>query len=289
MDFKSGDVEMVINMSARIRKEERGRLIDPVIRHEWFRPLEGGGSPDNCAVLLIHGFGGTPQDLRPIFEMVQAQDRSVRGFVLPGHCGRSVREMKDVGREDYREEALKHLNHLAQHHPAGVDVVGFSVGGVIAMDIANEPRVRSVTLINPFTTVPMKWYYGLTPRRWSNILGSVAPYVPKFGKGDILDPKGYERYEPSYNSTSVVAYKRIQDYATDVWETVDKIHIPVCFAYSPQDSVSDPAKMSKEARRICSKPYDRTVVCKYSGHIITYDYDCESLLQQIELFWRSIN
>lgn len=255
-----------------------------------FQALECSGSPNKPGVLLIHGFGGTPQDLLPIFEAAQAQDRSVRGFVLPGHCGRSICEMKGIRREDYRKEALKHLSYLVQHHPAGADVVGFSVGGVIALDIVKELGVRSLTLINPFTTVPMKWYYGgFSPRRWSDVLGGVLPYVPKFAKGSILDPKGYERYEPSYNSIAVQAYKEVQDYATDVWKTADKIRVPVCFAYSPQDTVSDPVKMAKEAIRLCYKPNDRTVVCKYSGHIITYDYDCENLVRQIECFWRSID
>ncbi len=280
---------MALSMKTRIRREERGRLMDPIIRHEWFRPMVGIGDSDKPAVLLIHGFGGTPSDLRPIFEKVLDRGRSVRGFVLPGHCGRSVREMKDVTREDYRKETLRQLESLVTHHPAGVDVVGFSVGGVIALDIANEPGVRSVTLISPFTTVPMKWYYGLTPRRWSDLLEGVSPYVPKFTKGDVLDPKGYKRYEPSYNSTSVRAFKGIQDYATDVWKKADKVRVPICFAYSPKDRVSDPSKMAKEAKRICTRPLDRIILCKYSGHIITYDYDCETLLNQIELFWQSVD
>ena len=279
---------MILNMGTRIRKEERGRLMDPVIRHDWFRPLESGGSPHKPAVLLIHGFGGTPHDLKPVFDAAQANDQTVRGFILPGHCGRSVREMHDIKRQDYYETAKQQLEWLSKYHPEGVHVVGFSVGGVIGIHLANLPGVRSVTLINPFTTVPHKWYYGMSPRKWSSVLGKVLAYVPKFSKGDILDPHGYQRYEPSYSSTSVAAYRLIQDYASDVWETADQIQVPICFVYAPQDSVSDPVKMAEQAARICTKSHDRIVVCKYSGHIITYDYDCKSAVNQIESFWRSL-
>lgn len=280
---------MVFNITKRIRQEEVGRLRQEEFREKWFEPLFWGGNPNNPSTLLIHGFGGTPQDLKPVFDLSQNLDRTTCGFVLPGHCGTSVRDLAKVTQQDYRENAAQQLGWLHKFHPEGVDVVGFSVGGVIALDIANEPGVRSITLINPFTRVPNPWYcFGVSVRRWSDVLGGVVRYAPKRSKGHILDKNGYKAYEPSYNFVCVDAYKRIQDYATDVWGRTTGVKTPVCYIYAPQDAVSHPGLMAQEANRLCIKDKDRIVVCKYSGHIITFDYDATTLVQEIDNFWKSL-
>lgn len=44
--------------------------------------LEAG----DCALLLIHGFTGSPGHMRPVGEAVHAAGFTVRGIALPGHC-----------------------------------------------------------------------------------------------------------------------------------------------------------------------------------------------------------
>ena len=53
------------------------------IHHEnaWPFFLEGG----EHAVLLTHGFTGTPAHMRPLGEYLHAQGFTVQGILLPGH------------------------------------------------------------------------------------------------------------------------------------------------------------------------------------------------------------
>jgi esterase/lipase len=90
-------------------------------------------------VLLVHGFSGTPGELRPLAERLADQGYSVEAPLLAGHGG-SQEELATVTWRDWVLSARTALEALrARCHT--IAQVGFSMGGAITLYMAaHRPR-----------------------------------------------------------------------------------------------------------------------------------------------------
>jgi len=120
---------------------------------------ELGGPPDAQAVVLIHGFSVPYYVWDPTFAGLTAAGLRVLRFDLFGR-GYSDRPDTEYNLDLFRRQLLGLLDALALTQP--VDVVGLSMGGPIAVTIADRhpERVRRLVLIDPagmpFPTSPLK-------------------------------------------------------------------------------------------------------------------------------------
>src|SRR5215213_10464448 len=79
------------------------------------------------AVLMLHGFGDTPQTLEYLAAFVHAQGWAVRAPLLPGH-GRSLHEFAASRAEDWISFARAELTALRARYDT-IAAVGLSMGG----------------------------------------------------------------------------------------------------------------------------------------------------------------
>lgn len=107
--------------------------------------------PDVCggtAVLLLHGFTGTPWEVLPLAESLAERGYAVRVPRLPGH-GTTPEAMAFVTWRDWEAHALAELDALAGAEQ--VVVGGLSMGGLLAMRLAlkRPRRVAGLVLLAP--------------------------------------------------------------------------------------------------------------------------------------------
>jgi carboxylesterase len=103
------------------------------------------------AALLVHGFGGTPAEMRPLGERLNAQGWAARGVLLPGF-GVDFASLGSVGRREWVERLRGELRDLQRQHER-VALIGFSMGGALGVNIAIETPPAALVLINPFTKI----------------------------------------------------------------------------------------------------------------------------------------
>lgn len=102
----------------------------------------GSGEP----LLLIHGIGHRRQAWYPVLDQL-AQHYDVILVDLPGHGESSSRINRAIPIKDaIRHELQVLLEHLGVERP---HVVGNSLGGLIALEMANDGLARSVTALSP--------------------------------------------------------------------------------------------------------------------------------------------
>jgi len=104
------------------------------------------GGPVGC--LALHGFGGSPAEIAPILAVLADRGLTVSAPVLPGHGG----TRPDLAHTRFRhwvrgaEEALAELAGVCTQ----VHLLGFSMGGLVALHLAARRAVVSVcTLAAP--------------------------------------------------------------------------------------------------------------------------------------------
>jgi carboxylesterase len=114
------------------------------------------------ACLLIHGFSGSPAEMRPLGEALAAHGLRVYGVAITGHTGSPEELLRSTHRQ-WLASAEAGLAELA-HYPT-VFVVGLSMGGVLALSLTiNHPeRIQAVIALSTPTRFNDGWQTRLVP------------------------------------------------------------------------------------------------------------------------------
>lgn len=100
------------------------------------------------AVLLIHGFPGSPAEVRPLAQEIHQSRWTVEGLLLPGF-GPQINQLPTTTADDWISAAEYQLRELKKkHHP--VVIGGFSMGAAISMVVASRNEVDGAVLISPY-------------------------------------------------------------------------------------------------------------------------------------------
>lgn len=229
--------------------------------------FEGAGS--ETGVLLVHGFTGSPQSMRPWGEHLAAQGWTVIAPRLPGH-GTSARDLAETTGEDWYVEAEMGLVGLAERC-SSVFVCGMSMGGTIALDLAarQSERVAGLVVVNGSV-------YSEDPRaRLAPLLGKL-PFSVKGIGSDIADPA---QKELCYERVPLKAASASLAYMNLVKHRLGDVHAPMLLFGSRQDHVVPPGNTSFIAEHVSSGEVE-VVWLDRSYHVATLDYDAPVIFER---------
>lgn len=113
------------------------------IEHEPFI-WEGGES----AALLVHGFPGTPADVRVLAESMLHAGWTVEALLLPGF-GTEIETLPERTSAEWVQAICESLVALQSRY-APVVLVGYSMGGALALQAAMGNMPDGVILLAPF-------------------------------------------------------------------------------------------------------------------------------------------
>lgn len=133
------------------------------------------------AVLLVHGFPGTPAEMRPVGRIFADAGWSVRGLLLPGF-GAELPTLGDKAHTDWNAAIDTALAELRQQY-ACIVIAGNSFGGALALRAAAVHPVDGVVLFAPFWRVD-SWLEGLFP-----VAERAFPHIRPFARADFTDAR----------------------------------------------------------------------------------------------------
>ena len=112
-------------------------------------------------ILLIHGLGGTPVELRFISQSLARAGHSVYCCQLAGHCGTPEELRRSTWREWY--ETVERAHDQLKEHCDIIIAGGLSMGGILGIHLAqNRPEaVHGLLLLAPTLKLDgwsMPWY-----------------------------------------------------------------------------------------------------------------------------------
>lgn len=230
-------------------------------RHEAAGTAGGPGSPGAVAVLLCHGFTGSPQGLRQWADDLAAAGLSVRLPRLPGH-GTRWQDLATTGWQDWVATVTAELAEL-RATGAHVVVGGLSMGGALALRLAADHPgdVAGLVLVNPAVALG-------DPRLLAvPVLRFLRPSVPGIG-GDVRDGTPELAYE---HVPLHALHSSLRGYA-QVRRDLHRVTAPVVLLRSAVDHVV-PARSSAVVLAGISSTDVREQVLANSWHVATLDAD----------------
>lgn len=233
-----------------------------------------GGS---VAILMVHGFTGSPVSVRPWAEGLHQRGFTVRVPLLPGH-GRTWQEMNETAWPDWFEEIEKNLLDLQREHQR-IFVAGFSMGGALSLKLAMKYRekIEGLLLVNP----------SVHDRR---PIISLVPFLKYFvpsvgGRGTDVAAPNPPRH--SYGRTPLKALASLRHLWRDVERNLHQIDQPLMIGYSIHDHVVDPSNSETVIDNVSSIDI-REVIFENSFHNVALDHDIEFLIEESHAFIQDV-
>ncbi|MCI3920337.1 alpha/beta fold hydrolase [Paenibacillus sp. TRM 82003] len=213
------------------------------------------------ACLLLHGFTGGPYEVKPLAEHLAACGYACAMPTLPGHDG-PLRSLHTVRRDAWLREAEAAAAAMTERF-GSFDLVGFSMGGLIAGYLANRYPVRRLALLN--TAV-----YYVSPGRF------VRNAMKQLKEGN------WRRLSAKHGTPlgAVVEFTRL---VRELKPELARIKAPTLIAQGELDEVVHPRSASYIASKLKGKK--EVVVLPNSQHMICLGPDSKQLFGQIERFF----
>lgn len=246
--------------------------IDPIYK----RGTNGAG------VLLIHGFTGTPDSMRPLANALHAEGFTVSAPLLAGH-GTTVEDCARTGSPDWFQSVQKAYMELHEKC-SKIFVAGLSLGALLTLKLAIEfPQSLSglACLATPLYLKP--WVRRLLPVVWHTPIRRVWRIQKKFGV-DIKDQAAKENFW-NYDAMPISCIVSLMHLQAAVREQLARIQTPLLLVHSRHDSTAPFDSMGIVAKEV-SSTITETVVLENSYHVITLDYDKDLLNQKVCAFFR---
>jgi carboxylesterase len=227
--------------------------------------------------LVLHGFTGNPQSMRPLAEALAATGFTVELPRLPGH-GTSVEDMATTRWEDWSVAADDAYRDLAGRCDK-VIVVALSMGGTLAVWLASRhPEIAGLALVNPVVQ-PLDASITEFARDLAQ-LGET--FMPGIGS-DIADP---DQHELAYEQTPVLCLLSLASAIEELSISLPEITMPLLLMNAPQDHVVPPTNSDLLAAAVRG-PVERVSLDR-SFHVATLDFDRDLIQERVVEFAQRI-
>jgi carboxylesterase len=227
------------------------------------------GSEVGC--LLIHGFSGAPQNIRPLGDFLARRGLTVLAPRLAGH-GTSVDDFEKSGPEDWIATVEGGLDQL-KRSCSSVFAIGVSMGGTLALHLAatrgadlagvgsiNAPVGDLPALEAAASSLPPG---GRMPAPWAN--------DPRMLTKDLASA------DISYGEIPKGCLERALVFCKATEGELGQIRVPTCVFSSRDDVVVPPATGQHIVDLLTAAPEKRLVDLLDSAHDATLDFDLERI------------
>ncbi len=224
-------------------------------------------------VLCIHGFTGGPFEVEPFSDFLMEQtDWLVEIPTLPGHGEKLA--LKSIVAESWMMEAelaLKRLKKAADR----IIIVGFSMGGLIAMYLAMRYKVDRLVLLSAAAKY-------ISPVQ---MFKEVQEAVKDAMSGKIAKNSLFHLYEYKLTHTPISSAVEFLRVVKMVEPYYDKIKVPVCIVQGGRDGIV-PASAADFIYNHIGSIEKQMIHSETGKHLICYSEDRLKWFEEVLGFMR---
>lgn len=244
---------------------------------EWLGPEP---SPERPGCLLVHGFTGTPRDVRPLGEHLVGLGWPVAVPRLRGH-GESWRALAPARLAHWREDVARAARAIHERSGKPVQLVGLSMGALLCFDLARRdvvPVASVVSMAAPLELGPA----ARTLAGWS------ARLDPDQAHG-LAWPKATSRVSPDDgarsgpDATPLRALHELFGLMDEVRANLDAIDVPVLVLQGRRDPTASADNATRLANRL-KRARVRLVVLDEGEHVLPRSRSAARVAAEVETF-----
>lgn len=262
------------------------------------QPFSFNPEARDIGVLCVHGFTGSPAELRPLGEFLAAQGYAVEAPLLPGHGG-MPHELKGFRWTDWVGAARRAYEGLSARC-ATVFVAGLSMGGLIALHLAatqpvpnlrgiivmaapagiNDPRMKLVSIARFF----IPYHYPLKGLDFSSpeVRAGMQKRLAAFGTLNLDDPQVQRAIVESVRIPLDAIHELIQ-FNQRVMRELDQVKTSALLVQGRLDQVVQADSADLIAARLGTAD-KRVIWYPNSAHELPLEPDAPALFADVETF-----
>jgi carboxylesterase len=249
---------------------------------ETAEPFFFPGDPKKPGCLLVHGFTGTPKEMRWMGEYLVERGYTVLGIRLTGHATRP----EDMIRSRYTDwlASVEDGYSLLRGAVQEIFLAGLSMGGTLSLTFAADfPVAGVIAMSTPYALPP-------DPRiRLTKILAPVVPYLAKTktpGEG-WFDKAAWESHV-AYPKNPTRSIAELFPLLEEMRAALPRIRVPVLLMHSKDDTYVSPESMPKIYNSLGTE--DKTMKwLSGGGHVITREPTKEEVFRESAAFIRRVS
>ena len=224
-------------------------------------------------VLILHGFGDTPQSVAGLASVLHAHGWTVRAPTLRGH-GSTLQAFTTARANEWVQDARSALRDL-QSRCSALAIIGQSMGGALATVLAAEEQIDALVLLVPFCSMSPR---GRAIARFHRIVSLFKPYLRSRSESSILDPIA-RRHALGRGITTPRLLHELWLVVRRARRCAGRVHVPALVIHSRRDPRIPVSDADRAFRRLGSREKLLEWV-ERSGHVISVDHDREWVAQR---------
>jgi carboxylesterase len=214
--------------------------------------------------LLIHGFTGTPKEMRWMGEYLASRDLSVLGIRLTGHATHPP----DMIRARWTDWAasVEDGYHLLCGLADRIYLVGLSMGGILSLLMSTQLPVRGVVAISTPWLISNDWRLP-----YLRVVSRFFPYAPK-SKGPPAtgwyDKEAWKDHV-SYPRNPLRSVVELNKLVIEMRRALPEVRVPVLLVHSRDDAYVLPENVDHIYQGLTHAPERTKLLVSNSGHVVT--------------------
>lgn len=236
---------------------------------KWLKPINQCQKGNENALLVLHGFSSSPAVYRYLIPKIK-QYNAIVCPVLPGHAD-SIDAFSHAKAQDWVLTAQKHCHQLITSYQQ-VDVLGLSLGGLLACQLSQLHPIHRLFLLAPAIQLKMN----------INRMLFIARALKNLGFQHLRNTAGNlitdEHAEIAYKKIPLSAIIEMLQFAKNYQWAPPKC--PVDLFLGRYDEIVDSKQVEQ---RFAPLPNTTIHWLDHSAHVLPLDNDVEQIVQCIRL------
>ena len=244
------------------------------------------GNSSKPACLLIHGFTGTPKEMRWMGEFLYQHGYTCLGIRLAGHAT----DPEDMIRSRWTDwvASVEDGYQLLRGVNNNIFLVGLSMGGILALFMSTQlaPRVKGVIAMSTPSRLPTDY-----PIWFIELISYVMRYRPKSkeppGSG-WFDKAAYEDHV-AYAKNPVRSTAELKKLILEMRAVLPKINVPVLLMHSKDETYISPDNIEEIYAGLVNVSDKTKLYITGSGHNLPRDASREQVFHSALEFIQRIS
>jgi carboxylesterase len=247
-------------------------------------PFFFSGDPSKPACLLIHGFTGTPKEMRWVGEYLHRQGYTCLGSRLAGHATHP----EDMIRSRWTDWAasVEDGYRLLCGVSDEIFLIGLSMGGNLSLLMSTQLRVRGVIALSTPSRMPTEY-----PIWLMQLLSLFIKFRPKSSEppgSGWFDQSAYKEHI-SYPQNPVRSAAELKKLILRMNAALPKVTVPVLLMHSKDERYVLPDNIEVIYKRLVNAPDKTRLYVTGSGHVLPRDASREQVFQSAAEFIQRVS